>query len=108
MNIKDKINMLSKNKKACNEKNKKEKLYNKYQDLKRIYDKVESSLKQGHVNIVVTGSSDRDLAKKYFSNYWVGCSGDCITNYVLKITESGIIKLEKDYKKAKEAYKNAR
>lgn len=108
MNIVDKINLLSKNKKARDEKNKKEKLYNRYQDLKRIYDEVESSLKQGYVNIVVTGFNDRDLAKKYFSNCWIGCSGDCITNYVLEMTESGIVKLEKDYNKAKEAYKNAR
>lgn len=108
MNILDKINLLSKNKKARDERYKIEKLYEKYQSLKRIYDEVESSLKQGHVNIVVTGFSDRDLAKKYFSNCWVGCSGDCITNYVLEMTESGIVKLEKDYNKAKEAYKNAR
>lgn len=108
MNLLDKLNMLSKNKKEYEKKYKIEKLYDKYQDLKRIYNEVESSLKQGHVNILVRGTSDRDLAKKYFSNCWVGCSGDCITSYVLEMTESGIRKLEKDYNKAKEAYENVR
>lgn len=100
--------MLSKNKKVREKEYKIEKIYNKYQDLKKIYDEVESSLKQGYVNIVVVGRDQRDLAKKYFSNCWIGCSGDCVTNYVLEMTESGIVKLEKDYKKAKEAYENVR
>lgn len=106
MNLFDKINLLNKNIKARDKKYEMEAIRNTYKDLEKLYKEVESSLKQGHVNIVVHGDDEKKLAKKYFSNCWVGCSGDCITNYVLKMTEQGITKLEKDYKKAKEAYNN--
>lgn len=108
MNLLKKIDLLLKNKIKCDREWKIEKLKDKYLELKKIYDEVESSLKQGHINILVKGKDSKDLAKKYFSNWWVGCSGDCTTEYILEMTESGIIKLEKDYKKAKEVYENVR
>ena len=106
MNLLDKINLLNKNIKARDKRFEMEKIRDNYKNLEKIYKEVENSLERGHVNIVVVGEDEKKLAKKYFSNCWIGCSGDCITNYVLEMTEQGITKLEKDYKKAKEAYDN--
>ena len=106
MNLLNKINLLNKNIKTREKRYEIEKLRDTYKDLEKLYKEVESSLKQGHINIIVHGSDEKKLAQKYFSNCWIGCSGDCITSYVLEMTKQGVTKLEKDYKKIKEKYDN--
>ena len=106
MNLSEKLSMLNKNQIQAHIRAKADKLERKYLELKKLYDEVESSLKQGHINIIVRGNDEKKLAKKYFTDCWVGCFGDCVTEYVLAMSESGIKKLEEDYLKAKEAYDN--
>lgn len=108
MNLTDKINMLAKNKREQEKRKRVEALVEQYEDLKKLYNEVESSLKQGYTRIVVRGEDEKKVAKRYFSDCWVGCSGDCITNYVLEMTEKGISKLERDYIDAKEEYENVK
>lgn len=106
MNLLNKINLLNKNIEIREKRYKIEKLRDTYKDLEKLYKEIESSLKQGHINIIVHGSDEKKLAQKYFPNCWIGCSGDCVTSYILEMTKQGITKLEKDYEKIKEKYDN--
>lgn len=104
MNLLEKIRLLQKNQEKKKKLNKIDKIYDKYKELKILYNEVESSLKHGYIRILAHGWNEKSVADKYFTDRRVACSGDCVTNYSYKITEKGIRKLEKDYNKIKEVY----
>lgn len=104
MNLLEKIKLLQKNQKQKEKLNKMDKIYDKYKELKILYNEVENSLKNGYIRILAHGLNEKNIADKYFTDCRVACSGDCVTNYSYEITEKGIRKLEKDYKKIKEVY----
>lgn len=104
MTLEEKIKLLRKNTFEEYKKRQYDKIKDKYYYSKKLYEEVESSLKQGHVRVIVEGEDERIEAEKYFDGTRVACSGDCITQYSLELNEKGIIKLEKDYNKIKEAF----
>ena len=104
MNLLEKIKLLQKNQEQKAKLNKMDKIYNKYKELKILYDEVENSLKHGDIRILVHGWNEKEVADKYFTDRCIACCEIYITDYSYKITERGIRKLEKDYKKIKEVY----
>ena len=60
------MDLLNKNIKTRDKRYEIEKLRDTYKDLEKLYKEVESSLKQGHINIIVYGSDEKKTSTEIF------------------------------------------
>ena len=77
---------------AKNKRRKQEEKARYNQKLIEMKKEVERAVNDGDTSIIVKGFDMKIFAEKFFNNSEVCCSGDCITQYLIKINEKGFNK----------------